>query len=112
MALLGLVSSLFFFPLLLLPFPPYHHQNCLLYFSRREGKLKERKGAIKHHSGMGAISNKFEKRDCSICYFLSSSSSCLSGGLCLFYLDRGDLVGLFSSGFRLAPAAFFDWLGD
>jgi len=29
-------------------------------------RLKERKGTIKHHSGTGRISNKFEKRDCSI----------------------------------------------
>jgi hypothetical protein len=57
-------------------------------------KLKERKGTIKHHSGTGRISNKFEKGIAAF-FISSSSSSLLSGGLVSFTLDRGDLWEIF-----------------
>jgi hypothetical protein len=96
---------------LLLLFPSYHHQNCLLYFSRREGKLKERKGAIKQHSGHGSDFQQIREKGLQHLIF-SLFFSCFSGGLCLFYLDRGDLVWLFIPPFDLFLAAFSIGLGD
>ena len=93
---LGLSSSRSPFPLLRL-FPFLSHQNCSLYFSRREGKTKRKKGD--HKTSFGALGGFPANSRNGLQHFSISSLLLLPfWGPRLYYLDRGDLFGGFLLG--------------
>jgi hypothetical protein len=113
MASLGLFLLLFLFPSgcgCCLLFPSYHHQNCLLYFSCREGKTKRKKGDHKtsfgHWEGFQQIRKKGLQHFLFPLFFLFFSL----WGPRLFYLRPRRPLGDFLLLFQLALAAL-DWLG-
>jgi hypothetical protein len=78
MAFLGLVLFSFsFFSAAALPF--LSHQNCLLYFSRREGETKRKKGDHKTSFGHWEDFQQIRETDCSIFLFSCLSSSSFLG---------------------------------
>lgn len=96
MAFLGLVLFSFsFFSAAAFPF--LSHQNCLLYFSRREGKTKRKKGD--HKTSFGALGGFPANSRNGLQHFSISSLLLLPfWGPRLYYLDRGDLFGGFLLG--------------
>jgi hypothetical protein len=100
-------SLFFFFPLLLFSFYTPITPKLFTLFLMQGGKFKERKGTIKHHSGMGGFPTNSKKGLPALLFPLFFFFS-LSGGLVCLYLDRGDLAGRF----RLALACFSIGLGD
>jgi hypothetical protein len=112
MALLGLVCSVSFFSFAAaLPFLP--SPKLFTLFLTQGGRTKRKKGG--HKTSFRAWERFPTNSRKGIAAFDISSLPLLPvflGGLCFFYLDRGDLVGLFILPFDLFLAAFSIGLGD